>query len=80
MGVGCHFLLQRCHDLWLKNRIDGDRGGGGWQQSKTREWHKLGIEVGMSKDYLGVEEQFIFAGRFVESGGTSFGMVFLVSD
>ena len=34
----------------------------------------------MSKDCLGVEEQFIFAGRFVESGGISFGMVFLVSD
>ena len=50
------------------------------EQSKTREWHKLGIEVGMSKDYLGVEEQFLFAGRFVEWGGTSFGMVFLVSD
>ena len=76
--MGCHFLLQRCRDLWLKNRIDG--GQGGPRQSKTREWHKLGVEVGMSKDCLGVEEQFIFAGRFVESGGISFGMVFLVSD
>lgn len=30
----------------------------------------------MSKDYLAAEEQFILARRFVEWGGTSFGMGF----
>lgn len=52
----------------LKNSADRGR------HSKNREWHEPGVEVGMSKDYLGVREQLILAIRFEEWVGTSFGI------